>query len=270
MNVIESWSIKLRHSSLLRRLSWLWSLLRPIYNQILTVYYGRRGLVRVINGMDEIRILPQWRALPEVYEPEVWKLLLPSIRPGDVIADVGAHFGLYAISLAKRTGSSGKVIAVEADASNAEVLKQHIALNQVQGIVEVITKAVTDRVGVARWHSQDTQSVLQVTEPDDAGSFVEMTTLDEISRGRKVDVILIDIEGYEEPALRGALELLSDTERRPRLIVIEVHPYNWHLCGSSSATLIQFLTDQGYQLTDHLGKPVSAIQEYGHVFAKLR
>jgi FkbM family methyltransferase len=145
-----------------------------------------------------------------VYEPEVWKRVLPGIKRGDCIVDIGAHFGLYAIAFAKRTGVGGCVLAVEADPVNAEVPRAHVRLNQVEGIVQVIAKALSDREGEAEWHSQDMQSVAKPAEPGSEAPKVEMRTLDRISEGRRVDVVLVDIDGYEEAALRGGSVLLSD------------------------------------------------------------
>ena len=267
MNLIESISTKVRHLPGLKHLSPLWGLLRPLYQRAVTLSAGSGGLVRVINGMDEVRVLPEWRALPEVYEPEVWTRVLPGIKRGDCIVDIGAHFGLYSIAFAKRTGVGGCVLAVEADPVNAEVLRAHVRLNQVEGIVQVIAKALSDREGEAEWHSQDMQSVAKPAEAGSEAPKVEMTTLDRISEGRRVDVVLVDIEGYEEAALRGGNGLLSDPARRPRLIVIEVHPYNWHLCGSSSASLLSFLRGCGYAVTHLDGSPVEEIVQYGHVLA---
>lgn len=267
MNLIESISTRVRHLPGLKHLSPLWSLLRPLYQRAVTLSAGSGGLVRVINGMDEVRVLPEWRALPEVYEPEVWKRVLPGIKRGDCIVDIGAHFGLYAIAFAKRAGAGGCVLAVEADPENAEVLRAHVRLNQLEGIVQVIAKALSDREGEAEWHSQDMQSVARPAEEGSEAPKVVMTTLDRVSEGRRVDVVLVDIEGYEEAALRGGTGLLRDPARRPRLIVIEVHPYNWHLCGSSSESLLSFLRGCGYAVTHLDGSPVEGIVQYGHVLA---
>jgi len=251
MNWVEQLSIKLRHLPLLRNCDSLWDRIRPVYQRLVKWQAGRQGLERCMNGMDRLRILPEWRSIPEIYEPEVWQRLLPTIRPGDCIADIGAHFGLYAIAFAQRTGPTGTVLAVEADPDNAAVLRAHVRLNQVEGIVQVIAKALSDQEGTAEWHSQDMQSVAKPSE------------------GRKVDVILVDIEGYEEAALRGGRSLLSDPSRRPRLIVIEVHPYNWHLCGGNSASLLSFLHECGYQVTHLDGSPFFELNDYGHVLATL-
>ncbi|MEM2045746.1 MAG: hypothetical protein QXO20_06155 [Candidatus Bathyarchaeia archaeon] len=55
---------------------------------------GRNGLERIINGTDRILILPKFRGVGETYEPEVWSHLMAQARPGDIVADVGAHIGL--------------------------------------------------------------------------------------------------------------------------------------------------------------------------------
>ncbi len=49
--------------------------------------------------------------------------------------------------------------------------------------------------------------------------------------------------------------------------MIEVHPYNWHLYGSSSASLLSFLRGCGYGVTHLDGSPVEEIVQYGHVLA---
>jgi len=268
MNLFETVSTRLRHLPVLRRCDPLWHWLRPLYQKLIAWQVGNKGLERRINGNDTIRVLPECRGLPEVYEPEVWSRLLPTIQLGDCIADIGAHFGLYAIAFAKRTGPTGCVLAVEADPKNAPVLRAHVQLNQVEGIVQVIEQALSDQEGSAEWHSQSVQSVMKPSEPGSASSQVPMTTLDQISQGRKIDVILVDIEGHEEAALRGGRKLLTDPQRRPRLIVIEVHPYNWHLCASSSASLLGFLHDCGYQVTHLDGSPAQTLSDYGHILAR--
>ena len=86
---------------------WLWNMVRPIYDSVVNTV-ARRGLERVMNGADRILIDPKYRALAEVYEPEVWTHLMSNVKSGDVIADVGAHIGLYALPLAKRVSTRSR------------------------------------------------------------------------------------------------------------------------------------------------------------------
>jgi FkbM family methyltransferase len=267
MTSLENIAIRLRHLPGLRELKPLWSALRPLYERVLKAIAGDRGLPRVINGMDSIRVLPEWRNLGGTYEPEVWKLLLPAIRPGDIIADVGAHVGLYAVAMGARTGASGRVLAVEADPANLEHLRSHLKLNEVDGIVEVVPKALSDHEGRAVWRSQDVQSGLVPGAEGGQGVSVEMTTLDRLVGEGRLDLMLVDIEGFEEAALRGGTRLLGDPARRPRMIVVEVHPYAWPASGGSSATLLSLLHEAGYEVKYLNGSPVTEITAYGHVMA---
>lgn len=267
MNWIETVGTRLRHLPGVKKLDRLWDVIRPLYHQLVERTAGREGLPRCMNGMDRIRILPELRMLPETYEPEVWRFLMPQVRPGDCIADIGAHYGLYAIAMAQRTEPAGRVLAFEPDPANVDVLRRQIALNHLESVIEVIESAVTGREGSVDWHSQDTQSVAKPASSSEGGTPVAMTTLDRVCVGRKVDIMLIDIEGYEEPALRGGQSLLKDPNRRPRLMVIEVHPYNWGLCGGSSVSLLDWLRSCGYEVRDLAGKPVTVIESYGHVVA---
>ena len=109
MKLVEKTCIAIRHGSGLTQADWLWNAARPLYNSAVTMF-GGRGLERVMNGTDRIRILPKFRNLGEVYEPEVWEQFMSSLSNGDVIADVGAHIGLYTIALAKRLAPNGRVI----------------------------------------------------------------------------------------------------------------------------------------------------------------
>jgi hypothetical protein len=51
------------------------------------------------------------------------------------------------------------------------------------------------------------------------------------------------------------------------LIVIEVHPYNWHLFGGSSDSLLRFLHACGYEVTHLNGTPATTLSDNGHVLA---
>jgi len=60
-----------------------------------------------------------------------------------------------------------------------------------------------------------------------------------------VDVLKIDVEGYEEPALLGAKRVL--TELQPRLVVIELIGTSFGHVGNSPERAAALLDDYGYQ-----------------------
>jgi precorrin-6B methylase 2 len=55
-------------------------------------------------------------------------------KEGDVVVDVGAHIGRYTIIASKRVGPNGKVIAIEADPSNFEMLNRNVQLNRLANV----------------------------------------------------------------------------------------------------------------------------------------
>ena len=60
------------------------------------------------------------------------------IRPGDVVADVGAGTGVFSVSLARATGPTGTVLAVEVDAGFLPMIAQKGVDGGVENIQTVL------------------------------------------------------------------------------------------------------------------------------------
>jgi tRNA G37 N-methylase Trm5 len=166
---------------------------------------------------------PACRSVPTEYEPDVWHELLSSVRPGDVVADVGANVGLYAVALARRVGAMGRVIAYEPDAGNAELLRRNVALNDVEGVVEVRQAA-------------------------EGSSQVSVVTLDE--ELDRLALLKIDVEGFECAVLDGARSLLADESRRPRRVFVEAHLVRLPELGHTEDEVTRALERAGYRVTE--------------------
>jgi hypothetical protein len=91
--------------------------------------------------------------------------------------------------------------------------------------------------------------------------------LDTIFPDRRLDILKIDVEGYEEDVLKGAVRLLSDSQRSPRVIYIEVHPYAWSALGTTCESLLSFLDRCQYQVLSLDGQAVKQINYWGEVIA---
>lgn len=271
MHRSERFFLKVRHSAALEDLSWLWSAVRPIYDRITSIT-SRRGLERVINGTDRILISPEVRDLPETYEPDVWKCLMQEVQEGDTIVDVGAFRGLYAIALANRVGSAGHVIALEPDRVNFSILKKNVTLNSVGDRVETIQAAVGEKAGLVNFSSNLSESHITAASPTlpngNDSSTVKCITLDSLLESRSIDIMKIDVEGYEEKVLTGASEILGDPDRKPRAMFIEVHPFAWQEVGTTSESLLELLSNGGYEVLSLDGQPLRVIKEYGEIVAR--
>jgi hypothetical protein len=111
-----------RHNPLTRAL-------RPVYGMALETLYGRRGLQWSING-EPFRIAPGLRHLmPPVNEAPLFRFLSDHISQGDVVFDIGAFLGTYAMLAARRCGESGRVVAFEPSADSFRALERHLEMN---------------------------------------------------------------------------------------------------------------------------------------------
>lgn len=267
MNPLEKTCRRLRHSPLLKRADWLWNSARPVYDALVSAA-GRGGLERVINGTDRLLIAPQFRNLGESYEPEVWRLVMAALRPGDQVADVGAHIGLYSMAMARRVGPAGQATAFEPDPGNYQHVLRHSRLNGLGSQLCVVNAAVGKQDGTISF-SGDKDIQNQIVPAGTPGARqVPVVRLDTHFAGRRLDLLKVDVEGFEEEVLAGAEGLLGDPARAPRNIFIEVHPYNWHLCGTTSESLLSRLGRLGYTVEHLDGEPVARIANYGEVVAR--
>lgn len=266
MHPFERWCYRLRHSPRLEKAEGLWRFFRPCYEWVLNLLGG--GTVeRMINGTDWIRLPLVSRHTSEIYEPDVWKRLMDEVCEGDVVIDVGAYIGLYTIPLAKRVGPKGKVVAFEPDPENFTRLKEHVALNSVGERVELIQAAVGIRSGTVPFKATGQTGSHVTLDSRHSSHTVRSVTLDEILLHRRVDLIKIDVEGYEEKVLEGGLHLLSDPSRRPRAIFMEVHPFAWEEVGTSAESLLGLLARLCYRTFDMNGRPVGVITSWSWVVA---
>jgi FkbM family methyltransferase len=180
-------------------------------------------------------------------EPDIGELrFLPRFqtRPGATVFDLGAHQGVYALMLADAVGPGGRVIAVEANRFNVEVIGVNCRLNRVRN-VEPVHAAVAERPG---WISFGRGGNGQV---DAGGQFadsqpVPAVTIDGLTeRYGRPGLVFLDVEGYECQALRGASATLA---ARPDVFV-EVHVgFGLEDFGGSVEELVGFFPERDYDL----------------------
>lgn len=270
MNILERAGVPIRHAPALERADWLWDRIRPTYDRMLSTVARNRGLERVINGTDRFRLSAQSRwFIAEKYEPAVWGRVMREVSAGDHVAEVGASIGLYALAFAGRVGAAGHVTAFEPDPDSTSALEANIAVNGWQDRVTVIRAAVGQCSGQVRFASARGQESRIEMRPEvcDGVIAVPMVTLDEALAGQRIDVIKIDVEGFEQQVLEGARKILTGERQRPRAILMEVHPFAWADVGTSSTSFLSLLDEIGFRVEDMEGAPVSSITEYGHVIA---
>jgi FkbM family methyltransferase len=267
MNPLEKTCVALRHTALLQKADWLWDAVRPAYDRLVKLC-SPHGLQRVINGTDPIALCSEMRGVGETYEPELWAHVMRRVEAGDRVADVGAFIGLYALAVGKRVGPVGRVTAFEPDQRNCAILRRHIQMNGLSGVVKAEQAALGAADGEV-WFTADRGSENQLARAGQPGAQpVPAQTLDTYFTDQRLDLLKLDVEGFEEDVLKGGELLLSDAARAPRLIYVEVHPYNWHHCGTTSESFLGLLRRLDYAVEALDGTPVNQIAGYGHVVAR--
>lgn len=192
----------------------------------------------------------EWKILAEgTYEPATGNLISLSLRPGFVALDIGANIGVHTLRMARAVGEKGTVISCEPLPYLQNKLRRNVQLNRMEDIVHILPVAVSDQPGETRM-SGSAESFNQGTGRMDASgeTLVNVTTGDAILNElniTRLDLIKIDIEGYEMKAIRGMEN--SIRKFRPRLLV-EFDAHYWEKCGSSWEEFRGFLHNLGYQI----------------------
>jgi FkbM family methyltransferase len=138
------------------------------------------------------------------------------LRPGMKVVEVGAHQGFTAALIARWIGPTGEVFTFEPLQQNCDVAKQVFAENALDNI-KLTRAAVGEEKGSVFIGATTTNPNVQSS--GFLGEATPMVRLDDEIEG-PVDLLKIDVEGYELHVLRGAKRLL---ETKPHL-QIEVHP----------------------------------------------
>jgi FkbM family methyltransferase len=152
------------------------------------------------------------------YEEHVRQAARDHLRPGDVCVDVGANIGVITFLAATIVGTTGRVIAVEPNPDNLQLLYRGIVLNAFSN-VEVLPFAASNRRTVFSLTGGTSNTHLIGARPvDEGGAFVQSIVLDEaLAALPRLDFVKMDIEGHEPQAFEGFSNAIA--RHRPTLLV---------------------------------------------------
>jgi FkbM family methyltransferase len=202
-----------------KRLGWLYNISLRFSTQIKFAFplpIGKINLeVRCNKGADAF-------IMSEVFEHQCYRLLLDNVTH---IIDLGANAGFTAVYFS-RFFPKATIVCIEPMPSNLFILKKNLALNKVNSVV--FEAAVTIK---------DEQILMEVGDKDYANKVhdipfgrnlnsstlmvngLSMNTIFEKLNWNKVDLLKIDIEGYEGVLLTQNNNWLAKIET----IIMEIH-----------------------------------------------
>ena len=138
-------------------------------------------------------------------------------KDGRIVVDIGAHYGRYTLITAKRIGSKGKVIAIEANPKNFDMLNKNIKLNELsaKNVITLNYAASSNKSKVklsipAEKESDHTiySSIISSRAPTQKFIEINGNTLDNLLHENGISVeqvnwIKIDVEGAERSIKRS-------------------------------------------------------------------
>jgi FkbM family methyltransferase len=150
------------------------------------------------------------------WEPDEGSLLKKLVLPGSTFVDVGANVGYFS-RLVASVCSPARIVAFEPHPDLVDVLALNVwGLNPT---VEVVPAALGDSNGtVVLASSPHNLGDTRVSSGGDAPAVMlaAVTRMDDVIDGR-VDVVKIDVQGYEPEVLRGMQRIIREN---PKLAMI--------------------------------------------------
>ena len=176
------------------------------------------------------------------------------VGPSDVILDVGANIGYYTVMLSKLVGKTGMVYAIEPEPRNFERLQKNVQLNGIESIVETYQIGASDSVGTGMLHvsrRSNLHSFLGSTGADDTNGDrsieLPLTDISSFIQGkRRVDLLRMDIEGYEVEVISGLEAAVVDGSWTGK-ILFECHFPRYNDENHSMRKPLRMLFENGYR-----------------------
>jgi len=194
------------------------------------------------------------------YETNVAKVLLKYLKPDICFLDIGANIGYYSLLVASQCPEA-KIFSFEPDKKNFHLFKTGIVYNSYDKQIKAFPFAVSDKNETilvsdlgnnsnfgARFTGKTLKHLKSVVHgPDPYFAPVKAVKLDSFLENQKIDLVKIDIEGYEPFAIKGMVNIIK---RNKPVIISEFAPPNLRSVGQSSPEeYLNIFISLGYHLS---------------------
>lgn len=172
----------------------------------------------------------------EFYDLSALKDIQNYIKDGSIILDIGANIGNHSMFLA-RFCRPEKIYAFEPVPATYSILIENIERNHYGDIVTAYPYGAGKAAGRASISKFNQENIGGTELQEDAEGSIEIVSIDSFIPGlNKLDFIKIDVEGFENWVLEGAIHTI---QRFKPTIYIEIFEKNFD-------NINQWLQNQGY------------------------
>ncbi len=195
----------------------------------------------------------EWNLLSTgTYEDEINKLIRISLQPGDIALDIGANIGLQTLRMAQCVTNIGQVYSFEPLTYLQNKLKRNMDLNRVTNVT-LLPYALSDEAGELTCSINEhnwNQGTFSLSSKAPGGNSQQIIVkvadqLPEIQGLSRLDLVKIDVEGFEFQVLKGLKRTLK--KHRPR-IIFEYDSNYWMTNGQHIGECTDFLRNLAYDI----------------------
>ena len=164
------------------------------------------------------------------------------LKPGNNVIDLGANIGTLTIVSSIIVGNNGRVYSIEAHPKIYQYLLGNIELNNFLKNIETYNYAVGEDTKIVVFTDDNSDDQNQVST-NGKGISVPMIRLDELPiEDLNIDLLKIDVEGYEKFVFEGGSNILSRTQ----CIYFESNEKHFTKFGYHTSDIIALLKKQGF------------------------
>lgn len=162
------------------------------------------------------------------------------LRPGGTYVDIGANIGDLVLAGASAVGDEGEVYAFEAHPRIFSLMARNIDLNRCAN-VHSVNAACGEEFGWARFSDMRSDDLNQIGSGE---IVVPMLPAQHLLPDGKIDLIKIDVEGFELFVLKGLAEAFGRTQS----LFLEVGDAHFVQFGYRYADIHDLLTAHGFTI----------------------
>lgn len=160
-----------------------------------------------------------------VYEPATRRFIRERLKRGGVFVDVGAGIGVFSIPAARDVGPEGRVLAIEAAPTVFGFLERNVVASGLTNVRLRQCAATAGHTSSVDFYEAPAAKFGMGSLADrfaGAATVVPARSLDALLSDEgigRVDVVKVDVEGFEAATFRGAEGLLTGAD--PPALVFE-------------------------------------------------
>lgn len=192
-------------------------------------------------------------------------VLFRMCNEGNVVFDVGTNIGSVLMNIAKRVGVNGKVFGFEPDPTNYQRCMSNLNLNTFKNI-NVLHSGLGEKKsnGYLKVGVKDNRGMNRVEKNKSDNSVnIALTTMDDFvseNNIKRLDLIKMDVEGYEYNVLKGAQKTIAFL--RPKMF-IEINDDLLRMQETSAKSVISMLCELNYKaINSRTSKTISIVDNF--------